>query len=322
MSTRLDFVLRVGAQYAAAAHRAAPTAGFDDQRPIPREAMDRALQLLNQADLYKYMNHGLRWWKENGATVSDAELYKLFRQLPKETLKEAQSLMDLSDESDRNFAVSTLLHRLWENRYDERGVRIEQEDGGEGIQDPEFLDAIERFMDHLRQPLPEERADYIHPAALPAVQAFVASMPTDELRRSADGYFSQHGLRHITMLIGNLAYRLLLLENAHTDPDSILVDMKANDLIDRLRGMITQDMGNNEEYLAALEVRNRVFEGLQGLPGMPNDHMVAMLLASGGLNHVATTFASRGAGGFGMNVHMHARMIRTEIDRVIAADRR
>ena len=144
-------------------------------------------------------------------------------------------------------------------------------------------------------------------------------MPTDELRRSADGYFSQHGLRHITMLIGNLAYRLLVLENAHTDPDSILVDMKGNQLIDRLRGMITQAMGNNEQYLAALEVRNRIFEGL---PGIPNDHLVAMLLASGGLNHVATTFASRRAGGFGMNVHMHARMIRAEMDRVIAADRR
>ena len=129
MSTRLEHVLRVGAQHAA--HRTAPTAGFDDDRPIPREAMDRALKLLNPVDLYKYMKHGLRWWKENGATVSDAELYKLFQQLPKETVKEAQILMDLdlSEELSPDFGVATLLHRLWEGRYDERGARI-RTDGG------------------------------------------------------------------------------------------------------------------------------------------------------------------------------------------------
>ena len=95
--------------------RVAPTAGFDDDRPIPREAMDRALKLLNPADLYKYMKHGLRWWKKNGATVSDAELYKLFQQLPKEAIKEAQILMDLdlSDELSPDFAVLGPLGSPW-----------------------------------------------------------------------------------------------------------------------------------------------------------------------------------------------------------------
>jgi len=126
MSTRLEHVLRVGAQHAA--HRTAPTAGFGDTEPIPREVMGRALQLLDPNELHRYMHRGLRELQ----SLSDAELYSLLRTLPRELLMKMQDRIDFKthlSQSDSTVAVSNLLVRLYEGRYDERGARI-RTDGG------------------------------------------------------------------------------------------------------------------------------------------------------------------------------------------------
>lgn len=124
MSTRLEHVLRVGAQHAA--HRTAPTAGFGDNEPIPREVMGRALQLLDRNELYRYMHRGLRELQ----SLSDAELYSLLRTLPRDVIRQMQDRIDsYFPISDGTVAVSNLLGRLYEGRYDERGASI-QTDGG------------------------------------------------------------------------------------------------------------------------------------------------------------------------------------------------
>ena len=257
--------------------RVAPTAGFDDDRPIPREAMDHALQLLNQADLHKYMKHGLRWWKENGATVSDAELYKLFRQLPKETLKEAQILMDLSDESDRNFAVSTLLHRLWEGRYDERGARIQDQELTRA------LDAIENAR------LSVEPTNYVHPAARAAFDEFVVSLPDNSVvRNHAAEWIARMGLNHITRLMQLLARDLTVQFSTFgvlpTDPARVAVEAARleADFMDRFR----RHMEDDNEYVVALAARDNLqrWRPIRGV----SDGRVGGWLAVGGLNRVAT----------------------------------
>ena len=123
MSTRLEHVLRVGAQHAA--HRTAPTAGFGDTEPIPREVMGRALQLLDRNELYRYMHRGLRELQ----SLSDAELYSLLRTLPRELVMQMQDRIDDKthlSQSDSTVAVSNLLVRLYEGRYDERGAPVIQ----------------------------------------------------------------------------------------------------------------------------------------------------------------------------------------------------
>lgn len=119
MSTRLEHVLRVGAQHAA--HRTAPTAGFGDNEPIPREVMGRALQLLDRNELYRYMHRGLRELQ----SLSDAELYSLLWTLPRDVIRQMQDRIDsYFPISDSTVAVSHLLGRLWGGLYDERGVPI------------------------------------------------------------------------------------------------------------------------------------------------------------------------------------------------------
>lgn len=121
MSTRLEHVLRVGAQHAA--HRTAPTAGFGDTEPISREVMGRALQLLDRNELYRYMRRGLRELQ----SLSDAELYQLLRTLPRDVIRQMQDRIDsYFPISDGTVAVSNLLGRLYEGRYDERGAPVIQ----------------------------------------------------------------------------------------------------------------------------------------------------------------------------------------------------
>jgi hypothetical protein len=128
MSTRLEHVLRVGAQHAA--HRTAPTAAFGDTERVPREAMDRALQLLDQSERLQHMQRELQELQ----SLSDAELYQSLRTLPRELLMKMQDRIDDNTylpQSDSTVAVSNLLVRLYEGRYDERGRGASLQTGGE-----------------------------------------------------------------------------------------------------------------------------------------------------------------------------------------------
>ena len=127
MPTRLDHVLRVGAQHAAqrAAQRTAPTSGFGDREPVPREVMDRALLLLNRDELYQYMQVGVRELQ----SLPDAQLFQLFRGIPREFLATLLERIDTYFAvSDGTVAVSNFLGRLYEGNYDERGVAIDEDD--------------------------------------------------------------------------------------------------------------------------------------------------------------------------------------------------
>tara|TARA_X000001036_G_scaffold218069_1_gene204134 strand:+ start:626 stop:1684 length:1059 start_codon:yes stop_codon:yes gene_type:complete len=122
--TRLDHVLRVGAQRAAerAAQRTAPTAGFGDTEPVPRGVMDRTLLLLDRDQLYQYMQRGMRDLR----SLSDSQLFQLWLGIPLELLKILLERIDTHfPVSDSTVAMSNFLMRLFEGRYDERGVAIE-----------------------------------------------------------------------------------------------------------------------------------------------------------------------------------------------------
>ena len=286
--------------------RVAPTAGFDDDRPIPREAMDRALKLLNPADLYKYMKHGLRWWKENGATVSDAELYKLFQQLPKEAIKEAQILMDLdlSKELSPDFAVATLLHRLWEGRYDEHGARI---------QDQELTRALDAIEDAQ---LPVQPTNYVHPAARAAFDEFVVSLPENSVvRNHAAEWIAEMGLNHMTRLMQLLARDLTVQFSTFgvlpTDPARVAAEaaLLEADFMDRLR----RHMEDDNEYVVALRARDNL--GRSGFIQGVSDGRVGGWLAVGGLNRVATELvaaqrASYPYVDYGISQNAQARSVR------------
>ena len=297
MSARLDYVLRVGAQHAAAAHRAAPTAGFDDDRPIPREAMDRALKLLNQADLRKYTKHGLKWWEENGATVSDAELYKRFQQVPKEAIKEAQILMDLdlSEVLSPDFAVATLLHRLWEGRYDERGVRIPREDRNMDVENQwhQHVRAQEILYERSRQFVYGD-AKYIYPPAMRAVDRFVDNLPLEELRLRARNHFAEYGLQNVTSLMAMISLQLLTMGGREVTATDTQVLGLAQSLLTSLYSIVFDNMENDDECEAALAVRNRVW-GVTG-DGMepdstPTDLNLKLHLLHGGVTFVAFLLA-------------------------------
>lgn len=135
MPTRLDHVLRVGAQHAAqrAAQRTAPTSGFGDREPVPRAVMNRALLLLNRDELYQYMQVGVRELQ----SLPDAQLFQRFRGIPREFLATLLERIDTYFAvSDGTVAVSNFLGRLYEGNYDERGAAIDGDD--EDNEDDEY----------------------------------------------------------------------------------------------------------------------------------------------------------------------------------------
>ena len=123
MSTRLEHVLRVGAQPRGAsdsAHRRRRhRAHF-----LARSWAARC-SCSTETGLYRYMHRGLRELQ----SLSDAELYSLLRTLPRELVMQMQDRIDDKthlSQSDSTVAVSNLLVRLYEDRYDERGAPVIQ----------------------------------------------------------------------------------------------------------------------------------------------------------------------------------------------------
>ena len=113
--TRLDHVLRVGAQRAAerAAQRTAPTAVFGDTEVVERARMEQLTRLL-----------------------TDSELYELLQRIPREAFA---TLLERVDQTfsldDDRVAIANLLGRLYEARRDVGG----REAGGEEEEDEETL---------------------------------------------------------------------------------------------------------------------------------------------------------------------------------------